>query len=76
MEDTKLMRHIAEHFADRFRIERGAIGGDAFEGQVAIIQSRFQTLKKRFDILMMGIMIDTSSITRLYCRLSTAESTQ
>lgn len=58
MEGTKLMGNIAKDFADRLGIERRAIGGDPFEGQVAIIECRFQTSKKRFDIVMVGIVIE------------------
>jgi hypothetical protein len=31
MEGANLMRHVAKHGADRLRIERGAIDGDALE---------------------------------------------
>ena len=57
MEGTNLMRHLAKDCADRLRIERRAIGRDPFEGQIARIQGLLQAPKKRFDIIMVRIVI-------------------
>src|SRR5687767_4004545 len=42
MERTNLMRHLAKHGANRLRIERGTIGGDALEEQVPVRQRPLQ----------------------------------
>ena len=58
MEGAKLMRDITKNFADWLGIERGAIGRDALKCQITIIQGCLQTLKKRFDIVMVRIVVE------------------
>ena len=58
MEGTQLMGHCPKDRADRFGIERRAIGRDPFECQIALIQGCFQAPKKRVDLVMARIMIE------------------
>jgi len=58
MEGTQLMGHFTKDRADRFGIERRAIGRDPLEFQVALLQGGPQTPKKCFDIVMSGIVIE------------------
>ena len=52
------MGHLAKDCADRIGIESRAIGRDPLECQVARIESRLQTPKKRFDIPVTLIVIE------------------
>jgi hypothetical protein len=58
MEGTQLMGHVTKDHADRFGIERRAVGRDPLEFQVALRQGSLQTPKKGFDIVMIGIVIE------------------
>ena len=57
MKLADLMRHIPEDLSEGLRIKRRAIGRDAYKGQVACRQGRFQTPQKRPDVLVGGIVI-------------------
>src|SRR5262252_8212324 len=51
------MRDLPEHLYEGGGIERRAIGRDTEEGQVACRQGRFESLEKRPDVVVGGIVI-------------------
>src|SRR5215831_21378257 len=57
MKRTDLMRDIPENLPERRGIKCRAIGGDPEEGQVAGRHGRFQTLQKRSDVRVGGVVI-------------------
>jgi hypothetical protein len=58
MEGANLMRHVAKDRADGLGIEGRAIGGDAMQGQITIVQRPFQAVQKGDDVVMSGITIE------------------
>src|SRR5262245_65911068 len=57
MKRTDLMRDIPKHLPEGRGIERRAISRDTEEGQVAYRQGRFESLEKRPDVIVGGIVI-------------------
>ena len=57
MKRTDVMRDIPEHLDEGGGRERRAIGRDTAEGQVACRQGRFESLEKRPDVVVGGIVI-------------------
>src|SRR5882672_6614872 len=58
MEGTKLMGHFSKNLADRFGIERRAIGRDPLEDKGAIRQRRLEAPQKDDDVVMLWIVIE------------------
>jgi hypothetical protein len=52
------MRNLSKDLAERLRVECRAIGRDALECQLALIQSRFQASQQRGDVVMVRIVIE------------------
>jgi len=57
MKRTDVMRDIPEHLYEGGGRERRAIGRDTEEGQVACRQGRVESLEKRPDVVVGGIVI-------------------
>jgi len=58
MEDANGMRHLAQDRADGLGIEGRAIGGDALQGQITMVQRPLQAPQKGGDVVMAGVMIE------------------